>query len=94
MAGLNRRSGPPERTIQYWVGAVGANQSLVETTAGLAARAVVVGVVAGSLVLVDISGTSRTFTAAEIVAQNNVLRGQWIQATAAGSAAHTLTAWW
>ena len=92
MASLNRRVGPPEAILQFWAGAVGANTDL--TYRSLCARAVVVGNAAGSLVLVDGDGSAVTFTAAEIIAQNYIIRGQWKQATAAGSAAHTLTAWW
>ena len=96
MAHLNTRIGPPELELHFWTGAVGANQSLVgtEDSDGLACRAVIVGNAAGSLVLVDISNSVQTYTAAEIAAAGNVIRGQWIQATAAGSAAHTLIAWW
>lgn len=94
MAFLNRRIGPPEYELHFWTGAVGGNQSLIDVVSGFAARAVVVGAVAGNLVLVDVHGAARTYTPAEIVACNGVIRGQWVQATAAGSAAHTLVAWW
>jgi hypothetical protein len=96
MAHLNTRIDAPHTAINIWVGAVGANTSLVGTGSdtGLAARAVVVGVAAGSLVLVDIYGNVRTVTVADIIAQNYIIRGQWVQVTAAGSAAHTLTIWW
>lgn len=96
MAHLNRRIGPPELELHFWTGAVGANQSLVGTgdSVGLACRAVMVGNAAGALVLVDITNTARTYSAAEIAAAGNIIRGNWIQATAAGSAAHTLIAWW
>ena len=94
MAGLNRRIGPPEVELHFWTGAVGANQDLVDGYSGLAARAVVVGVAAGDLVLLDILGNPQTYIAAEITALGNIIRGQWVEATAAGSAAHTLIAWW
>lgn len=94
MTTLNRRLGTPERELHFWTGAAGANQSLIDAVSGLAARAVVVGNAGGNLVLVDIHGTARTYTPAEILAVNSIIRGQWVQATAAGSVAHTLVAWW
>lgn len=94
MAFLNRRVGPPEVELHFWTGAVGGDQSLIDVVSGLAARAVIVGVVAGNLVLVDVHGTTRTYTPAKIVACGGIIRGDWAQATAAGSAAHTLIAWW
>ena len=93
MAVINRRLGPPESERHLWTGAVGADTTLVEMWGNMAARAVIVGVV-GTLVLVDINGTTRTYTSAEILAAGNIIRGQWIQVTAAGSTAHTLVIWW
>ena len=93
MATLNRRLGPPEVEAAVWTGGVGVNTSLVDGNSGLSARAVVVST-PGTLVLVDIYGTVRTFTAAEITALGNIIRGQWVQVTAAGSTAHTLIVWW
>jgi len=94
MACLNRRSGPPEQVTEIWTGAVpGANTSLVETYSHMAARAVVVTVL-GDLTLLDIGGTTHTFSAADMVAAGYILRGQWIQANVAGATAHTLKIWW
>lgn len=93
MARMNNKMGPPVKIAKYWTGAVGVNQSLVDAVIGECARAVVVGI-PGILLLVDLDGTTHTFTAADVVAHNNVLRGQWTQATAAGSTATDIWAWW
>jgi len=92
MACMNNRVGPPQRTNQYWLLAVGATTSLVDADTGLCARAVIVGAL-GTLVMVDIYGATRTFTAADIIAANYIIRGQWTSIVNT-STAFTLTVWW
>lgn len=95
MAASNLALGAPDVTLEFWAGAVGGNQSLLHPwEQNLCARAVVVGNPAGNLLLVDIYGTTHTFSAAHIIASGSILRGQWTQATAAGSASTDLIAWW
>lgn len=92
MAVLNRRLGTPEETVTVWNGAVGATTSLISTTDGRAARMIVVGV-AGTLDLVDINNAAISYTAAEVVAHNFTIRGNWTSVVNT-STAHTLKVYW
>jgi hypothetical protein len=79
-----------------WTGAVGVNASLVNAY-DVCARVVCVGVYAAgcTLVLRDIANNDIVWSYQDIVNQNGYIRGQWIQATQAGSAgAHTLKVGW
>jgi hypothetical protein len=94
MSYINTRLGTFEKTSALWVGAVGANTSLVDAVTGYCARAIIVGVNAGSLVVTEAGGVARTYSTADIIAQQGFLRGNFEALVAAGSASHTLTVGW
>lgn len=86
---VNRDTGTPIVWTKYWSGAVGANTQVSDTVSGLSARIIVVGTL-GSLVVENSMGTTITYTAADILAQQYMLRGQFSRIVAAGSTAFDL----
>ena len=93
MSFINRRTGVFERTAKVWAGAVGANTSLVDPVTGECARAIIVAT-GGNLVVLEAGAVARTYTAADIVAAQGFLRGNFEQVTAVGSTAFDLTVGW
>jgi hypothetical protein len=94
MSRINTRLGTFEKTSALWVGAVGADVSLIDADSLDCARAIIVGVNAGNLVVTEAGGAARTYSTADIIAQQGFLRGNFEALVAAGSASHTLTVGW
>jgi len=94
MSYINTRLGTFVRTEPYWTGGVGAGDTLIDSTSGYCARAIIVGVVVGDLNVTEAGGVGRTYTAADINAQQGFLRGNFESLVAAGSTSHTLTVGW
>lgn len=89
MARPNRDLFTPTKWTKVWSGAVGGNTSLVSAVGDIASRVIIVGTL-GTLVVVNIDGTSTTWTAGDIIAAGYILYGQFTQVTAAGSTAFDL----
>jgi len=93
MSYINSDLGTFSQTVKLWDGAVGANTTLVNPTSGKCARAIIVAV-GGILNVTEAGGVARTYSAADILAAQGFLRGNFVSLVAAASTAHTLTVGW
>lgn len=93
MSYVNRNTGTFDRTEKVWAGVVGADANLIDGVTGLCARAILVAS-GGILVVTEAGGLARTYTAADIIAAQGFLRGNFEGVTAAGSTAFNLTVGW